>query len=332
MDEAIAIPPPRRRTILQFLTIGLGLYLALWALSEAIVYRSGHDNPFFKIATADRTHYDWLILGASHAMPLAFDDVETRLESSAGVSIINLALQGVGPLYNDVVLERFVRDHSASGLVYVVDSFAFRSAQWNADRLADADLLARTPFDLGVARRLLAESGSGDLPLQAPLAYVTGFPKINNPDRFSLDLWDSVTLFDRRYRPSSTAAAERVAYLYPQGSENPAVLEHYLDVFDGLLDRAEAAGMSVLVVKLPLPSSFVARLSGEADFDAALAEKLASRGLTLLDFTDRMPDPRFYFDSDHLGRQGVEALATEILVPLLRHQDPVETDGKTAAE
>ena len=332
MDEAIAIPPPRGRTILQFLMIGLGLYLALCALSEVLVYRNGHDNPFFKIATADRTHYGWLILGASHAMPLAFDDAEAEIEMAAGVSILNLALQGVGPLYNDVVLERFARDHSASGLVYVVDSFAFRSAQWNEGRLADAELLARTPFDPGVARRLLAERIKGELPPETPLAYVTGFPKINNRDRFSIDLWESASLFDRRYRPSQTAAADRIAYLYPQGAGEQAVLERYLDVFTGLIERAESAGMRVLVVKLPLPRAFSDRIPGEADFDAALEDRLAARGLRLLDFSGQLQDARFYFDSDHLGRQGVEAFAAETLVRLLRLSDDVTSGAGQANE
>jgi hypothetical protein len=34
------------------------------------VYRNGHSNPLFKIATAEVKAFDWVILGASHAMPL----------------------------------------------------------------------------------------------------------------------------------------------------------------------------------------------------------------------------------------------------------------------
>ena len=319
MDTALSVPLPHRGAVLRFLAIGLALYVALFAVAELLVYRNGHDNPFYKIATADRQHYDWLIMGASHAMPLSFDTMEDDLESAAGVSILNLALQGIGPLHSDAVLERFLADHSAGGLVYAVDSFAFRDPQWNEGRLGDPQLLARTPMDFRVASRLAAETVWGDLAPQALVAYLSGFPKINNSERFIRDVWESASLFDRRYRPSQTATAERIAYLFPEGTGDPEVLARYLDVFMGLLDRALAAGMTVRVIKLPVPENYSDKLPDEAGFDAALNTRLGERGIILEDYSNLLPEARFYFDSDHLGRQGVQAFADQVLVPLLRH-------------
>lgn len=333
MDTALSVPLPYRGAVLRFLAVGVALYMALFAAAEVLVYRNGHDNPFYKIAAADRQHYDWLIMGASHAMPLAFDTMEQDLEAAAGVSILNLALQGIGPLYSDVALERFLADHSASGLIYAADSFAFRNQQWNEGRLGDPQLLARTPMDLGVAPRFAAETISGDLAPQALVAYLSGFPKINNRDRFVQDVWESAALFDRRYRPSQAATAERIAYLFPEGAGDPKVLGHYLDVFMRLVDRALAAGMTVRVIKLPVPESFSDRLPDEAGFDTALNARLGERDLSLEDYSDHLPEARFYFDSDHLGRQGVEAFSGQVLVPLLRllpHEAAVASDQGTA--
>lgn len=317
MDTALSVPLPPRGTVLRFLSVGLALYIALFAFAELLVYRNGHDNPFYKIATADRQHYDWLIMGASHAMPLSFDTMEDDLETAAGVSILNLALQGVGPLYSDVVLERFLSDHSANGLIYAVDSFAFRDPRWNEGRLGDSQLLARTPMDLGVASRLAAETIWGDLAPQASMAYLSGFPKINNSERFAPDVWESASLFDRRYRPSQAATDERITYLFPEGAGDPRLLGRYLEVFMKLLDRALGAGMTVRVIKLPVPQSFSDKLPDEAGFDSALMALLSVRGAALEDYSDHLPEPRYYFDSDHLGRQGVEAFADQVLVPLL---------------
>jgi hypothetical protein len=318
VDTALSIPLPHRGAVLLFLAIGAALYLTLFAVAEVLVYRNGHDNPFYKIATSDRQHYDWLVMGASHAMPLAFDTMEDDLEATAGVSILNLALQGIGPLYSDAVLERFLGDHSAGGLIYALDSFAFRDPQWNEGRLGDPQLLARTPADLTVASRLAAETIWSDLAPQALVAYLSGFPKINNSERFVQDVWESASLFDRRYRPSQAATAERIAYLFPEDAGNPEVLERYLDVFMRLLDRALAAGMTVRVIKLPVPAGFSDGLPDEAGFDTALNTLLGERGLALEDYSDHLPEARFYFDSDHLGRQGVQAFADQVLVPLLR--------------
>lgn len=317
MEDALSVPFPKPGTILRFVAIGIGLYLALYMVSEMLVYRNGHDNPFYKIAAADRLHYDWLIMGASHAMPLAFDTAEEEIEAAAGANILNLALQGVGPLYSDVVLERFLAGHSSAGLIYVVDSFAFRDWQWNEGRLADPGLLARTPLDLRLVSRLTRETVAGQLPPQALLAYVSGLPKINDRDRFTRDVWESAALFDRRYRPSQTATAERIGYLFPEGAGDPAVLDRYLDTLLKLLDRAAAAGMIVRVIKMPVPKAFYEQLPEEAAFDAALDARLAMRGISLLDYSGQLQEPRFYFDSDHLGRQGVKAFSEQMLVPLM---------------
>lgn len=317
MDTALSVPLPPRGMVLRFISVGLALYISLFAFAEVLVYRNGHDNPFFKIVTADQQHYDWLIMGASHAMPLSFDTMEDDLEATAGVTILNLALQGIGPIYSDVVLERFLVDHAANGLIYAVDSFAFRDPQWNEGRLGDPQLLARTPLDLGVSSRLTAETIWGDLAPQALMAYLSAFPKINNRDRFVRDVWESASLFDRRYRPSQAATAERIAYLFPKGEGDPQILARYLDAFTRLLDRALAEGMSVRVIKLPVPQSFSDKLPDEAGFDEALSNRLGERNLVLEDYSDLLPEARFYFDSDHLGRQGVEAFADQVLVPLL---------------
>ena len=307
----------RMRTVLQFIGLGLGIYAALFAASEALVYETGHANPFYKIATADRQHYDWLILGASHAMPLDFADTEFTIEAATGQSIINLALQGAGPLCNRFVMEQFLQRHAAEGLIYVVDSFAFRAKVWNEDRFTDSSVLSRTPFDFSTASRLWAYVANEGVSLLAPLDYVSGFSKLNNRERFERDLWDGETQFDRRYRPSERAEDERIAYLYPHGSDDPAMLSRYLEVFGALIDRAIGAGMNVKIVKMPLPPRFHGKLPGEAEFDRALAALLDSRGLSVEDDSLLLDAAQYYFDSDHLGRDGVAAFLEQRLVPLM---------------
>lgn len=318
MTDHLDTAPLRMRTALQFMGIGLIIYAALFAASEALVYQNGHANPLHKIATADRPRYDWLILGASHAMPLDFADTEATIETATGQSIINLAFQGAGPLYNRFVMEQFLEGNEADGLIYVVDSFAFRARLWNEDRFADAGVLARTPFDLSVASRLLTYTVSEDVSLMAPLDYVFGFSKINNRERFERDLWDGETQFDRRYRPSERAEDERIAYLYPDGSDDPAMLDRYLDVFGALVDRAISAGLEVKVIKLPLPPRFYGKLPGEIEFDRALATMLYKRGLTVEDYSLLLAGPQYYFDSDHLGRRGVAAFIELRLIALMQ--------------
>ncbi len=204
------------RAAIAFVGIGLLLYAGVYFGSERLVYRNGHSNPLFKIATTDVRAFDWVILGASHAMPLDFDEFNRLMEGETGLRIINLASPGTGPLYNRFVLEAFLHHHTAKNVLYVVDSFAFYSRVWNEDRFADAKLLRATPFDPTTARLLARYSWSEGVDPRAVADYISGFSKINNRDRFQKDVWEGEPQFDRVYRPSAAATKSRIAYLFPE--------------------------------------------------------------------------------------------------------------------
>ncbi|NNG05096.1 MAG: hypothetical protein HKM95_13500, partial [Inquilinus sp.] len=139
------------RSALLFVAIGLALYAAVYVACERLLHRTGKSNPIYKIETAESVTYDWVILGASHAMTLDFADFNGWMERESGRRILNLASPGTGSLYNRFVLEHFLRKHQSRGLIYVLDSFGFYSQTWNEERFADAKLLRRTPFVPDVA-------------------------------------------------------------------------------------------------------------------------------------------------------------------------------------
>ncbi len=204
------------KSALLFIAIGLALYAGVYYASEQLLYRTGKTNPFYKIATGERTDFDWAILGASHAMPLDFSDFNGFMERETGLRIINLAAPGTGPLYNRFVLEDLLTKHRVRNLLYVVDSFAFYSALWNEERFSDAKLLRRTPASLAIALRLVDYSRNSGVDPRAVLDYVSGFSKINNRERFEPDIWEGEKQFDRVYRTSATAIKSRIDYLYPK--------------------------------------------------------------------------------------------------------------------
>ena len=302
---------------LLFTAIGLAMYAGVYWASERLVYGTGRANPFFKIATAREDTVDWVILGASHAMALDFADFEERMEQETGLRILNLAAPGAGPLYNRFVLEEFLRAHRARNLLYVVDSFAFYSRTWNEDRFADAKLLRRTPFDPAIAGRLWDYARREGVDPRAFLDYLSGFSKINNRERFRRDVWEGEAQFDRAYRPSTTATSKRIAYLYPDGT-SPDALARRLEAFSSLVVLAQREGMKVVVLKMPVPPQFLAGLPDEAAFDDAMSRLLAARGVPFHDFSATMDEPRFYFDTDHLGRAGLTEFLARDLGPILR--------------
>ena len=304
------------RAAIAFIGIGLLIYAGIYFAAERLMYRNGHSNPLFKIATSQVKAFDWVILGASHAMPLDFADFNAVMQRETGLKIINLASPGTGPLFNRFVLEAFLRGHTTKNVLYVVDSFAFHSRTWNEDRFGDAKLLRATPFDPATAWLLLQYSRSEGVDPRAVADYLTGFSKINNRDRFQKDLWEGELQFDRVYRPSATAAKNRIAYLFPD-SGREAALARYLTEFTRLFELAKQRNIGAVVIKMPAPGQFRALLPSEAAFDAALAAALASKGIGLHDFSAELDEPRFYFDSDHLNRAGVAELFARHLKAIL---------------
>ena len=295
------------RSAIAFIGIGLMIYAGAYFAAERLMYRNGHGNPFFKIATTDVKAFDWVILGASHAMPLGFADFNRVMQGETGLKIINLASPGTGPLYNRFVLEAFQRDHTAKNLLYVVDSFAFYSRTWNEDRFGDAKLLGATPFDPATAWLLLQYSRHDGIDPRALADYMAGFSKINNRDRFQKDIWEGELQFDRVYRQSAAAVKSRIAYLFPDSAQEGR-LARYMTEFAKLLELAHRKNVRVAVIKMPTPGQFRALLPNEAAFDAAMAVAIENSGVGFSDFSDELDEPRFYFDTDHLNRAGVTEL------------------------
>jgi hypothetical protein len=304
------------RSAIAFIGIGLLIYAGVYFAAERLMHRNGHSNPFFKIATADVKAFDWVILGASHAMPLDFADFNGVMQGETGLKIINLASPGTGPLYNRFVLEAFLRDHTAKNLLYVADSFAFYARTWNEDRFGDAKLLRATPFDLGTAWLLLQYSRYGGVDPRAFADYMAGFSKVNNRERCQKDIWEGELQFDRVYRPSATAAKSRIAYLFPD-SRRETALARYMTEFGTLVEFAQQRNLRVVVIKMPTPSQFRALLPNEAAFDEAMTAAVANRGIGFHNFSAEQDEPRFYFDTDHLNRAGVTELFAGHLKALL---------------
>jgi hypothetical protein len=304
------------KSALLFVAIGLLIYAGLSFATERLLLRNGHSNPFFKIATAEANDYDWVILGASHAMPLDFGDFNALMQRETGLRILNLAAQGTGPLYNRFVLEHFLRAHHTRNLLYVVDSFAFTSRAWNEDRFADGKLIRGTPFAPAIARRLGNYVRRDGVDPRALLDYLSGFSKINNRDRFQRDAWEGEAQFDRVYRSSATAVAQRIAYLYPDAT-TPELCARYLKQFADLIATAREHGIRVIAIKLPLPALFRDRLPNEAAFDGAVRLVLTEQAVPLRDFSAALDNSNFYFDTDHLNRAGVTESFQQLLKPLL---------------
>ena len=221
--------------------------------------------------------FDWVILGASHAMPLDFADFNGVDAGAKPASRSSIWLRPA-PARSTIAScwRRFCAITPRKNVLYIADSFAFYSRTWNEERFGDAKLLRATPFDPATAWLLLQYSRSDGVDPRALADYITGFSKINNRDRFQKDIWEGELQFDRVYRPSATATKSRIAYLFPD-SGREAALSRYMAEFAKLLELAERRHIRVVVIKMPTPGQFRAQLPNEPAFDAAMAAAIENQ-------------------------------------------------------
>lgn len=308
--------PASLRRIAGFLGVFLALYALAAVIAEWMVARGDTETAFQKLLSARGAQVDWLVLGASHALPLEYGDVPGRLEADAGQSMKVLAEIGAGPLYNRFVLDQALRDLEARQILLVLDDFAFHAAQWNEDRVADRSLLRQTPYRLTTARGMAGMVLRDGVDPRALLDYLTGFSKLNPPQLFPEEGWRGEADFERSFRPSRHAVESRVDYLYPEG-QDPARAARYLDALEALIATAQAHGLEVTVIKPPLPEIFRDALPDHGDFERVLRDLLELRDVSLHDFEDALGDPGHFFDTDHLNAAGVEAFYDDHLFDLL---------------
>ena len=302
-----------------FALFALGLYGALYVWSERLVYRYAHRNRFYQVKTASSSTYDYVILGASHAAVLDLGGMNRRLEEMTGSRILNLSIVGAGVSVNRLLLEYFLAAHQTAAIVYLVDSFAFYSRQWNEERLNDSRLFLRAPFDAALVKLLLNNSKTR----ARALDYIVGFSKINNGNRFVPDVADEEARFDREYRPVQQIDEQRIEYLYLEPlSRGNADVERYLSEFEDLVRYAASRNVRVLVVKSPLPEKFYRMIPNEQQFDAALGRRLARQRVEFHDWSLVGNETGLFFDSDHLNRAGVENFFERFLSGIMRPAAP----------
>ena len=310
------VMPFPRRLVLGFLAVFATLYIVVASVAEVLVGRAGTDTAFPKVLALQGEQVDWVVLGASHALPLEYGNVPARLKTEHGQSMAVLAEVGAGPLYNKFVFQQALQDIAPRRLLYVVDAFAFANESWNEARISDRKLLRKTPLRFSTIRNMAGLTLRYDIRPSTLADYLTGFSKLNHPDRFSQESWQGAADFDRKVRLSKHAIRARINYLYPTPSQ-PDQVAHYLDVLDTIFETAQEAGLEVTAVKLPMPKAFRDALPDESEFDTALRARLMEKGIRYHDLSDKLDDPSNFFDTDHLNRNGIDKLFSEYLLDIL---------------
>lgn len=313
------------------LAIGLIIYALAYAYVELLALRLGERNPFHEVATEAPEDGTVVVLGASRALPLEYQDMGVTVERHFGRPTQVLAMPGGGVVPNDLVLDHLLAKHGAESLglvLYVLDSFAFYSADWNEARLEDARLWQRAPLDVHLLGALWRATRSHDVAAEVLINHASGFWKLNDPSTwYRPDTWEDEEAFEGTYEPSEAQDRARLDYLYPEAADADA-FTRYRAAFARLIERLESHGVPFVAVKPPLRDAFRDGLPGEAQFDEQMSEVLGAHEVPLYDHGSLGYGPELFFDPDHLNRSGVERWLDEELVEIVeRHARSADSPG-----
>ena len=282
--------------------------------AEILVRDTGDKNRFFKIATAPLEHYDRVILGASHAMPLDYDDMNGVLEQASGRSIMNLSIEGGG-----VLPARFMLDYFLAA--------AFHGRGYLFPRLVRVllDAVERGPAERSrVVPPRAARPGAGGRALEPRLrpADAARLPErlLQDQQREPLRAGHpgcARPKFAKVYKPIAQIDRQRIAYLYPPEID-PAEFRRYLGELERLIARTRDAGADFVVVKPPTPARYRDNLPDEADFDAAVAEVLARNDVPYRDLSQTIREDPYFYDTDHLNRDGITRFIEQDFLEILK--------------
>jgi len=295
-----------------FVVIGLLLYVGLAAYAEKKMLETSERNPFFQITEAPQ-ETDVVILGASHAMPLGFDAIKPLVEENSGRKLMVLAIEGGGVVPNSVFLKTLLSKSKPRTVVYVLDTFAFLSPQWNEERLNDSELYVHAPFNRDIFDALMEEPSAW----RTALSYASGFGKINRLSNPGVDRSEAeLTKFDKTYRPNDRIDDQRVANLFPDAPAE--LMQGYVDRLGAMAAAAKEAGSEFILLQMPVPPRYTSRLpeSHQAVLDRVQATAEA-HGVCVIDHTEALPGDENYYDTDHLNRMGAERYAAGLLTEAL---------------
>ena len=140
------------KSALLFVAIGLLIYAGLSYRDRAsTVCATGTAIRSLISPPPGQRDYDWVILGASHVMPLDFGDFNALMQRDTGLRIINLAAQGTGPLYYRFAFRVFSARASHAQSTLRGRLFAFYLARLEPGSLHDAKLIRGMPLSLTLA-------------------------------------------------------------------------------------------------------------------------------------------------------------------------------------
>ena len=292
-------------TLIMMVNVGAGL--AVLALHDARLKYTHWETDSVLLTTPRNTAFDVAFLGSSHAY--LFSRLQKNHEVTErvlGLRLFNLGLPtGGGIRPARFMLENFhERGNTVKQVVYFLDPFVFFSTGANDSH----KFIYFEPLQFPFLKKMILDR----YPLRSILTYIRS--------KFTYDWFfqHAEPLEEQTYALDAQAVQEarihaRMDSLYGDGLREENFLR-YAGEMKKIIDYCKANGMVLHVI---VPPTLLGPEPGAARMFAWLEEQKKAGGLDVRDCSGALPDPKYYYNLDHLNTAGVERFMRDCVKPVL---------------
>jgi len=250
--------------------------------------------------------YDLLIMGSSHGRIFARDKNLLRVDSILHKNTIDIAKGGGGGgiVSNLVLLKYFYsQGNSAGQIVYFMDAWPFFSRKWNEDNY----FLTNEPIRYQIFKDCLHYHIDRDVLLNYFKSKYTADWLEQEPVSREIN---SEVLKD----VSPEAIQKRLASLYIEPYDDH-VFNHYAALLEEVVKLAQSHHSIIAFI---FPATLLDDNRGKEKVIKLLSDFKAKYGVEYYDYSNAIPDPKLYYDHDHLNTKGVVYFTEKYLRPIVQ--------------
>jgi len=269
-------------------------------------YRYGGEQPVFDnwetesnlLMMPTEESFELCLLGASSARVLSRHQNHQRMESILGKRVINLA-QGIGqggPLKNRIYLSYFFKkNNKVKQIVYFLPSQSLFTE--NYDQLK----MEIEPFQLDFFWHAK----------DAGISNKTLFNYVRSKFRFDWKSIDETRVMARKLdKIDEQAVQKNLANFARYESQNPASFVSKFKEVEAIVSLAESHGAKLTMV---FHVDLMHDVPHQQEVHAALLELQKTHQFEIVDLSDAMNQPEYFYDHAHLNSAGVEFFVTNFM-------------------
>lgn len=266
-----------------------------------------NNNLSVLINIKENEHYDFILMGTSHAKAFSVFQTHQLIEQNIGKKFFPMGYNAGGPLLQKMYLTYFYDEkNTASKIIYLIDPWVLYSKQWNEVNYYPADEVFRPKFV-----KLMIENNMDNEVIREYLRHKVTYHLFTRKEAKFAD-----SKIDENYVKNSKAVYDfKISQWYAEGQDKNT-FEKYSKELEQIIAMAKKNNTEVIFM---LPPNLMHELPGQKELILKMKYFEKKYGIKFYDYSETVHDPKYYNSLDHLNLAGVLMFSKQYLLPILNN-------------